>query len=142
MMFEEYKKFQEYASKFNNVYSAINYIANQSRNLTKSTNNLILDSEAISWFLTGEKPSILSDIDKIKKQNRKKIVHITDILSYVDDISVCESAMTSLRVSKQAGYLIYVYKDVPDEDRQARVRVLTRILWYNSTNILGGNNIE
>lgn len=125
-------KFQDYVDNCNgNIYAAVNYVAKAARTRAETHNNIILHSEAISWVLTGETPQILNDIDVAQSNHSYALSYIDEVLSCVDDSDVCECVRMSLKYSKKSNHLIYVYNGVPDTERQARVRILVRMIWYH-----------
>lgn len=126
------EKFQQFIDMCDgNVYKAVNLVAKLARQKAEATNNLVLHSEAISWVLTSETPQILNEVSNPKDCASYSTAYISDVLSYIDDIQVCDAVRTSLKHSKKEHHLIYLYRDVSDEHRRARVRVLTRMIWYN-----------
>lgn len=122
--------FEEYVDRLGDVYSATIYVAKEARRRAESTDNLILHSEAISWVISGEQPAILSMKDKSPTEANSIRSQVNETLAYVEDLGVCESVKLSINSSISNKHLIYIYKDVPDSNQQARVRVLTNILWY------------
>lgn len=114
------------------VYSAVNLVAKKARIKAKETDYMILDCEAISWALTGEQPK---EIHKRPSEaypiTGYGITDLEDMLSCVDDVKVAQAVRDSYDLSVKANHLIYSYKEVPDEDRQARIRVLTNLIWNN-----------
>lgn len=52
-----------------------------------------------------------------------------EYLKYVDDIDVYDAVLVSYEESLDCSNLVYKYLNVKDSSRQARVRVLTNILW-------------
>ena len=141
MSFNDIEYFNEITAKLGNPYAAVNYIAASARKLAAKYNNLILDSEAINWLVTDNKPAILNKQHTISTKGDYVRSYVDEMLSYVDDTDVCDSVRYSINTSRDANHLIYVYTNVPDEFRQARVRILTRMIWYN-LNLSGGNNNE
>lgn len=131
MSLTDLDKFHKLEHKLGSPYAAVNYISSEARKLASKYDNVILHSEAIDWVITGEKPKIISGVGKLSTKLNYVKSYIDEILCYVDDASVCESVRYSIDASRSSNHLIYVYKDVPDESRQARVRVLTRMIWYN-----------
>lgn len=132
------ERFIELVQEFNgNRYMAVNYIVKLARKLTAKYNYMLLDSEAISWLLTGAQPKIVTYYYK-SLHNKKSPQHafIDDILCYVDDKGVSFCVNQSIQMSQKANHLIYIYTGVSDEHRQARIRVLTRIIWYNLHNYI------
>ena len=59
-----------------NRYQAVNLVASLARSLVKRYDNKILDSEALSWILTGERPSIIDDNGDLKRSNKVFISYI------------------------------------------------------------------
>ena len=123
--------FQDCVDKLGDVYSATIYIAKEARRRAEATDNLLLHSEAISWVITGEKPSILSTVDNLPTKDNYIQSQVNETLKYIDDLGVAESVKLSINSSISNKHLIYIYKDVPNDHQQARVRVLTNMLWYN-----------
>lgn len=123
------EQFDKLALQLGSPYAAVNFVAKSARNKLLATNNQILDSEAISWVLTGIAPEL---------RKRRKIYdysvtirYIDDVLACVDDEEVCECVRNSYEQSLESKHLIYSYNNELDDDRKARVRVLTRMIWFN-----------
>lgn len=133
MSIGDFKRFRELTNQLGSPYAAVNYISSEARKLANKYDNIILHSEAIDWVVTGEMPDILKNNKYKRIPHRKSNLrsYMDELLSYVDDEAVCESVRYSIYASKSSNHLIYVYKDVSDESRQTRVRVLTRMIWYN-----------
>lgn len=127
--------FNEIVSKFNgNRYQAVQYIQKQSRKLLEYTDNRITDSEAITWVLTGEKPDYESRKTFNEITAKYEDAYVDEILCYIDDKQVCESIRLSISKSKKSKNLVYRYTKGLDESKKSRVRVVTRIIWYNLFN--------
>lgn len=127
--------FNEIVSKFNgNRYQAVQYIQKQSRKLLEYTDNRITDSEAITWVLTGEKPDYESRKTFNEITAKYEYAYVDEILCYIDDKQVCESIRLSISKSKKSKNLVYRYTKGLDESKKSRVRVVTRIIWYNLFN--------
>lgn len=132
-------EFDKLAAAIGNTYAAVRFVSKKARNLSIKYDNQILDSEAISWVVTGKKPKSAVEYDKlIHKYNHiqhmttkhiKSVVH--EYLCYVDDEAVCKSVKASMKASKEARHLVYVYIDVDTDYQEARVRILTRMIWYS-----------
>ena len=118
------------------TYAAVRFVAREARKKLKETNNQIQDSEAISWALTGIAPEIHNYKEKYTEvyYSRNKLSAMNDILSCVDDPEVCESVRQSIKASDLIHHLIYCYHPDIDEYRQARVRILSKMIWdrFNS----------
>lgn len=108
-------------------YAACMYLASKARSKQESMKYLITESEALSWALTGELPSIVKDRMNIKSRMMKEI---EDILNYVEDDEVQSAARESFRSSVDCGHLVYIYMKIQSTDKQSRVRILTRMMYY------------
>ncbi len=118
--------------QFSTVYEGVMWVAVEARKKANQTGNLLLHSEAIDWVLTGKEPEVIKILQDKKKQRKSFTrAYLEEILSYVDDKEVCRSVKDSIYESKKCNHLIYIYKDVQDDSRRARIRVLTRMIWYH-----------
>lgn len=133
-MFEEDNKSQryytalidKYTTIYHNKYAAICEISKDARKLMESVNNRILESEAICWLATGDKPTWLNNnrsrdiaLDKLIQEN---IIH-------VQDSKIKAAVKVSLHKSDRLNHLIFVYSSDMNEYQKQRVRVICRILW-------------
>lgn len=126
------KYFQKYLDMCDgNIFAATNLVANLARKLCKRYNNVVLESEAIHWILSGEKPKIVDELGQIRyKYRTKKLSPLTDILCNIDDEEIKAAVQASFTESKKRQDLTYLYNNIVDEYAQARVRILVRMLWY------------
>lgn len=125
--------YNQIVSEFdNNEFVAVGFIVSLAKKLAAKYDYLLLDSEVISWLLTGEQPPVLGKVQKLRKQaeDRKKAL-LTDILNYVDDKDIKASVLESVAESTRCQNLVYIYTEVNDKPRQARVHILTRLIWYS-----------
>ena len=131
--------FDELARNIGNRYAAVRFISKQTHKLSIRYHYEIIDSQLISWILTGIKPkSVIRYESQIKIENRirslsdREITSVLDeILCYVDDSNICDSVRCSIIKSKELHHLIYVYKNIQNESQMARVRILTRMVWHS-----------
>lgn len=112
-----------------NRYAACMYVAKEARRRAAKCEDSVLDSESISWVLTGKR--------NVSKKDQKKLIekwydNQYDILNYVENKDIRASVSKSLGISKSLKHLVYAYEKSLNESEQARVRVLTNILWYQS----------
>jgi len=130
-MVHENQNFEQYVKLCGSRYSATVFVAMKARKLAEKYGNIISHAEALSWLLSGKDPSCLSNYqDKIKQRELRPLLHAKEYLDSVMDIQVRESVWNSLMKSRNEGHLIYHYEDIYDKDRQARVRILAKKLWY------------
>lgn len=112
-------------------------VSNQARSLADRSGNSILHSEAISMVLKGEQTDIISDDELIDEYESK---YIKELFMYIDDKDIKDAVYDSFYDSKLKKNLVYVYNNISDVHKKARVRILTRMLWYNLIGMnIGGN---
>lgn len=121
------REFDQLADKLGSPFSAIHYISQSARKKREEVDYSILESEAITWVLTGVAPKLRAR----HRFNRLSMPLIDELLSYVDDEEVSQSVRTSYEESMKAHHLIYHYHNNLDDNRKSRVRILTRMIWYN-----------
>lgn len=126
-MLNEKELFDNLARAIGSTYGACAYIAKLSRQKRIELNNLISESEAITWAITKKLPDNYKDRVKARSASLK---HIEDILNYVEDEEVQNAARQSFRDSIQCEHLVYDYLKVKDASKQSRVRILTRMMFY------------
>ena len=110
-----------------NPYEEVMNVVSKARELSAQYNNKILNSEAITNIIHGTLPDIqyLSDLES-EFESR----YIRDVFCYIDDKELCDAVYDSFYASKKKNNLIYVYNSISEPNRRARIRVLTRMLWY------------
>lgn len=122
--------FDAITKQFNgNRYAALSYVQRKARNYLKETDNLILDSEAVTWALRGERPEIADRQTYSQVKRKYATSYIEEVLCYVDDLDVKRSVRKSIKASKSNQNLVYVYEGELSDSRSARVRILTNIIW-------------
>ena len=126
-MLLEKQLFDNLSKKLGSDYYTCLYLAKLARNQRTQLNNLISESEALTWALTNELPDDLDDRIRAKSASLK---NIEDILNYVEDAEVQNAARQSFRDSIECEHLVYNYLKVSDSSKQARVRILTRIMFH------------
>lgn len=135
------KLFDQLSSKCGSSFAAIQQLAKSSRQKMIQSNNVISESEALTWALTSVQPEDLKKRMKIKEtlQNVYQPVrfyqeqYMEDLLASVDDIDIRHSVRESFVKSKEAGHLIYMYINELSDGNKARVRILTNLVWYYDT---------
>lgn len=87
--------------------------------------------------LKGEQTDIISDDEIIDEYESK---YIKELFMYIDDKDIKDAVYDSFYDSKLKKNLVYVYNNISDVHKKARVRILTRMLWYNLIGMnMGGN---
>ena len=124
-------RFNVIAEALGSRFAAVNYVSSLARKLCLDTNNEVLQSQAITWAITGEKPAYTTHKISIDKLNQEYQYSLDEVLCYVDNEEVCDSVRLSYNKSLEAHHLIYLYSDGLSEYDKPRVRILLRIIWYN-----------
>lgn len=123
-------RFQELSNDLGNPFLATMYIVDNARYLAHKENYRILDSEAISWSLRGEKPDVLNDPKIIRPKKTDVEKRMNEILCYVDDEDVCKSVRLSINNSLYNSNLSYDYINISDSQKCARVRILVKMILF------------
>ena len=124
------KQFDKIADALGSRYAAVRYVSSLARTRSSESKYHIQESEAITWILTGKEPKYRKRLymDPMKYTD---VCILEEILEYVDDREICESVSSSYEASLENRHLIYVYQEGLSQSQQARVRILTRMVWYN-----------
>lgn len=153
------KLFNYLCEQLGSPYAATMYIASEARRRRESLNYYVLDSQVLSWVVSGDKPKPLP---KHNKPRSSKYSPIYDVLELVDDIDVRCAVLSSLSSSiinylsnttfhkygnipsdltikfmndfilnnsPSERWLIFEYENINDRFRESRVRILTRMIW-------------
>lgn len=95
-MITDRKLYDRLTAAFGNPYAAVIYISKLARELSKTVDYDILDSQALSWAITGIKPQPV----KIPTSAKLAIkLPIAEVLQLVDDEEVKDAVIESLRHS-------------------------------------------
>lgn len=115
-------EFNELAKKVGNRYEAVNLIVQRSRKLSKECKEELLDSQALTWAISGKKPKLKRPVNISREYSR-----LTEVLSNVSDEDVISSVLSSVRNSTKDS-IHYVYMDSLSESQMKRVQVLTKMI--------------
>lgn len=119
-------KFRKFLETQTNPYKIVLDVARSAKKLAMEYEDIILHSEAITHELQGTKP-ILKKMDRWESE----ATEIRDMFCSIEDTEICEAVYDSFYASKEAHNLKYIYNSITDMYRQARVRILTKMLWYS-----------
>ena len=129
--YEDSKNFKVWVDRYNgNVYKAVYELGQAAAKRVKDCNNKISNAEGISWVLNGYKPDY--EHRRAYWDTKKAIIeeYIATNLELIDDKKICKCVRSSVWNSLNHRYLLYDYKGVDDESRRARIRILTKLIWY------------
>ena len=110
-----------------NAYGIVNDIVRDARSIYSDCNYRVLQSQAITHAVNHTKPD-LYDSDITDDEYEAKAIR--EAFCYIDDIAIKHAVYDSFYDSKHAGDLVFVYNEIADESRRARVRVITRMLFH------------
>lgn len=124
------KGVERYVSKYNgDRFQACNDISSRADAIVKETHHTVSEGEAVSWAITGVSPS--RNWRKALAFSAPKTKYLVDLLSYVDDSDVRQAVEESFSQSVRLGSLTYYYPTRLNQYQKSRVRVMTRMCWYN-----------
>lgn len=119
----DFRRNLEYSS---DQYNLVKQLQSKARKMAESYDNRIFHSEAITHVVHDTIP----DIGYVY-EDEYEAYQMKEMFCYIDDKSVCDAVYDSFYESKAKNKLQYVYNDIIDENVRARVRILTRQLWYS-----------
>lgn len=116
--------FLKRAAELNNPYAAVNEVISNARTLM--ANNNLLESQAISWALTGVKPK-----EVISPCKYNTVRNILKNLRFEIDApkEVKQSVCMTIYNSINCGHLIYSYTQKLSDFDRPRVEILSNIWW-------------
>lgn len=126
----QFKDFYKQLNQSTSVFSDVMSVATQARSMANKSNNAILHSQALSMVLRHETSDVIREDAVIDEYESR---YIKEVLIYVDDVDVRNAVYDSFYDSKSNKNLLFIYNDISDEPRKARVRILTRMLWHKLT---------
>lgn len=118
-------EFRQRLESADNRYAVIGQLARDARAMSAQYNYKLLFSTAITHVVHGTDPT-----DDQYSADLYEDYQIRELFCTVDDIDVRNAVYDSYFESKKQHHLIYIYNNVCDSGRQARIRILTRQLWY------------
>lgn len=123
-------KFNKYVEALGSTFAAIKYVSQIARKRCKSVHNCITESQAIAWVITGVEPKdVKLYYRNLKLHKQRARLYKEERLMYIEDTDVKDAVSFSIDQSRKVNHLIYFYKNVTDDCRMARVRILCNIIW-------------
>ena len=123
-------KMNELVQELGSPFAAAIYSAKLSRQYIDKTHGVITGGEAMHWAITGEEPSNLHQRMERYKSKMSQSFY-SDEISSIDDKDIREAGEDSVRTSTINKKLTYKYKNISEPNKQARIRVLTKIIYMN-----------
>lgn len=112
-MITDRQMYDKLTAAFGNPYAAVIYISKLARQLSKTVDYDILDSQALSWAITGVKPEPIKIPQTIANTVR---LPVRDVLTLVDDKEVKTAVVNSLRCSVH-NYLCHTSNTLYNSDK-------------------------
>ena len=113
-------------------YLAVQFISQSCRKLSKKLPGWIIESKLITWVLTGQVPD-LSNSYRMWYSANPEVRDLDEFLCYIDDRKVAKSVRKSYFLSVKSRHLVYEYNNDLDDEQKARVRILLRMFWFESS---------
>ena len=119
-MIADQKFFNTLTAAFGNPFAAVTYISRIARKLSNSVDYHVLESQAISWVVSGVKPG------PIKRSDTAKLylsLPVEETLQLVDREDIKDAVIHSLQCSIykhtcESNNTLYRIEDVPDYTKQ------------------------
>ena len=137
MFNENLALFNKLARLCGNRYLAVKYLASQSRDLGDQYKGVLLESQLLTWALTGIPTYDLKELER-RKHYDSDIAQLEDYLCYVDDEEVCDQVRKYYKISLRSKHVILDDSNTLDDYRQMRVNIILRMLWYGLPETEGG----
>ena len=122
----------QYLSQTSNTFEAINMWVKDSKQIEAKYQNRLSSNESLSSALTQKVPDNL-DRRKLVKDVESQYIdrYIREALSQIDDKDVRISVLQTLNHSRLEKNLVFVYLDILSDFQKSRVRIISRLIWYN-----------
>mgnify|MGYP002625315442 CR=1 FL=1 len=134
MSLNEYNELFEtkYLSRTDNIFEAINLWANDSEKLRAQYQNRLDSNEVLSASLTRKLPENLDRRILVKDADQRYVdKYIREALTQIDDESIRISVLQTLNHSRSENHLVFRYLENLTCGERSRVRVISRLIWYN-----------
>ena len=134
MWIDDNKDMKDLVRKTGSPYAACIYAAKKGRQLQQSVNNVISESESLSWAISGRIPKDLERRIQAKLQNTEEISESTklgDILSTIEEDNIRVAVLNSYRTSVRMKQLVFDYNGIKDRGIRTRIRILVRMVFLS-----------
>ncbi len=118
--------FLDQMNQSSSVFEMVFNVSQQARKLAEDSGNVLTHKEALTYAARG----IKVDMEQFSAVNDFETKYINEQFCYIDDHDIKKSVMESFRKSKKSKSLRFVYIGITSKSKMARVRVLTRMLYY------------
>ncbi len=134
MSFKDDEKFYDKLKNSENRYAVIQELFQDCYDKINSCQSRISNSDVISWITQDKQPENLQKINHTYI-TKYELNYMEDFFCYITDKEICECVKKSYMKSKQKNNLVYYYKNIQEDYRKTRIRILTNMLWYELMDI-------
>lgn len=134
MWIKDRDKMQNIINQTGSKFAACMYTAKKGRQLQQKVNNVITESEALSWAITDDPPENLEIRLQNQAQNFEKIEtpdKTENILANINEDNIREAVISSYHLSTHQKQIVFDYNGIKDKGIRTRIRILTRMLFLN-----------
>lgn len=122
--------FESFARQCGSRYLAVWFLAKGSRRLASTLPPGVIESRLLTWVLTGAQPEIESYL-LTRQDSYIEFKNLSEMIEYVEDDAIKKCVISSYKQSVKHRHLLYEYTENMLEADRVRVRVLTRMAWYD-----------
>lgn len=111
-------------------YPAIHRVADKARELKESCYNVILDSQAVEWAITGVPPANLEEAIRARVQSEEGASQedrLTTILDSIAEDDIRIAVRNSYNLSTKNKQIAFDYNGIKDRGTRTRIRILTKL---------------
>lgn len=137
-LLDDYEILQELSKNLGNEFRAVQYVSKVARKFAERYDNIPLHSEALSYAIRGEIPASLKGLISNGITVDYFHLYLREAISHIDDKDIRDAVYSSITESKRTQNLTYNYRGIQNKDKQARIRIITNMLWYEFTLKLSG----
>lgn len=130
MSISDNQRFERIHQECGNTFQAVKIVADCANQICKSTFHKVDESDAIEWMMTRTYPKFEHLRSYPQSQQHLIDTYISIYTELVDDTHVLSSVKLSIYSSCRSHRLKFIYDFGSDEYRRSRVRILTRLIWY------------
>lgn len=128
---DDNQKMKDLVAKTGSPYAACMYAAKKGRQLQKESYNVLSESAALSWAISGSPPKDIEErIQSRMKQENVEIQEsdkLENILSSIEEENIRIAVKNSYRASTRLKRITYDYNGIKDKGIRTRIRILVRM---------------
>lgn len=122
----------ELIRRYGSQYSATIHVAKKARQLKESCYNVILDSQAVEWAISGIPPENLGETIKKRMKQEEGMSQedrLLTILDSIDENDIRVAVQNSYKLSEKNKQIAFDYNGIKDRGIRTRIRILTKLAY-------------